>query len=164
MKRIWNKIEPLGMTWADFARAMGTDNQNVNNWKKRGISKSRIAEAARVAGTSTDYIMTGEGSIGLTASPKATVSPKVSDAADRELPGTINLQGTSRETQKIINDILNLEAEGSFQGVAREMIQNAVDAIGKKPNRSAASFRAEYENNESSTIVEDEVHISKKPK
>lgn len=51
------------------------------------------------------------------------------------------LQSSSSETQKLISDILQLETEGSFDGVVREMIQNAVDAIPRKPNKSASSFR-----------------------
>ena len=74
MVRIGKQLDNLGMSWADFARSMGTDNQNVNNWKKRGISKSKLAEAARITQTTTDFIITGKNGV-LDETPHSDVNP-----------------------------------------------------------------------------------------
>lgn len=49
------------MTWADFARALGSSDQRVYNWKKRGVPKSEADRIAGVLGCSIDWLLTGEG-------------------------------------------------------------------------------------------------------
>jgi hypothetical protein len=68
MENIMERIEQLmhekapDWRWSDLARAMGVTDQNIYNWRKRGVPAGRHKKLAQVLGVSIDAL---NGSVGV---------------------------------------------------------------------------------------------------
>ncbi len=61
IERIKTLLDERGDNWADLARALGTTDQRVYNWRKRGLPEAEGHRVARALGVSTDWLMSGMG-------------------------------------------------------------------------------------------------------
>lgn len=57
--RVQSRLSDLGMTWAEFARRIGTTDQRVYNWRKRGIPKKEADVIARILDCTIDWLLLG---------------------------------------------------------------------------------------------------------
>jgi hypothetical protein len=63
----WDLIEKLlkergkSREWLEVALTL--EKNNISNWKKRGVPKSRVAEIATILNTTSDYLLGIEGAI-----------------------------------------------------------------------------------------------------
>lgn len=61
ISRLDELIRERGWLWSDFARAYGTTNQRVYNWRKRGIPKGEAVDIAKIFGTTAEWLIEGKG-------------------------------------------------------------------------------------------------------
>lgn len=59
VKRVQARLDDLGMSWAEFARRIGTTDQRVYNWRKRGIPKKEVDTIASILDCTTDWLLLG---------------------------------------------------------------------------------------------------------
>lgn len=59
MKRVEAEIKARGETLAAFATRIGVSSQHINNWKKRGIPRSKQRIVANDLGWTLDKLLTG---------------------------------------------------------------------------------------------------------
>lgn len=59
LQRVNERLKTLNMSWAEFARRLGTTDQRVYNWRKRGVPKSEADKVASILECSTDWLLTG---------------------------------------------------------------------------------------------------------
>lgn len=60
--RFEQALSHAGISGAELARRLGLENeQNITNWKTRGVPAARISEVARELGVSREWLETGEG-------------------------------------------------------------------------------------------------------
>lgn len=73
MERISERLATLNRKWADLARALGTNDQSIYNWRTRdgGIPKAHLVATARFLECSIDWLLTG-----MDATEKATSAPE----------------------------------------------------------------------------------------
>jgi transcriptional regulator with XRE-family HTH domain len=64
INRMLRRIDDLGMSQAEFARAIGESPQNVGNWKTRGaIPANKLTIVAKVLGITVDQLLTDRGAL-----------------------------------------------------------------------------------------------------
>lgn len=59
-ERLRRELDSRRIPYADFARDMGTESQNVQNWFKRGLAKGKLLKAASVLGVRPEWLEYGE--------------------------------------------------------------------------------------------------------
>lgn len=60
-KRLELRLSELHWKPADLAKALGTTDQRVYNWRQRGVPASEAASIAKAIGCTTDWLLTGRG-------------------------------------------------------------------------------------------------------
>jgi len=58
--RIAGLLRARHLSWAEFARQIGTTDQRLYNWRKRGLPSEEVLKVAEALGVSTDWILTGK--------------------------------------------------------------------------------------------------------
>lgn len=59
-ERLRDELKARRIAYADFARDLGTDPQNVNNWFKRGVSQKQILAVSAALGIRPRWLEYGE--------------------------------------------------------------------------------------------------------
>ncbi|WP_425318782.1 LexA family transcriptional regulator [Pseudomonas nitroreducens] len=59
-ERLREELDSRRIAYADFARDVGTDSQNVQNWFKRGVPKGKIFKVANSLGVRPEWLDAGE--------------------------------------------------------------------------------------------------------
>lgn len=59
-ERLRDELDSRRIAYADFARYVGTDSQNVQNWFKRGVPKGKLFKVASFLGARPEWLDTGE--------------------------------------------------------------------------------------------------------
>lgn len=60
MSRLLGRLRELGLSEAEFARAIGESGQAVHNWKKReSIPNDKLAKVAKAVDVTVDWLLTG---------------------------------------------------------------------------------------------------------
>lgn len=60
IERVQERLAELKMSEADFARAIDTDQQTVNNWTRRDIPMQRVFDVAAATGLTPAFIVKGD--------------------------------------------------------------------------------------------------------
>jgi SOS-response transcriptional repressor LexA len=58
--RIAELLRARHLSWAEFARRIGTTDQRLYNWRKRGLPAEEVLKVAEAFGVSTDWLLTGK--------------------------------------------------------------------------------------------------------
>jgi phage repressor protein C with HTH and peptisase S24 domain len=75
MANVEAEIRARGETLASFAARIGVRSQDINNWKRRGIPRTKQAAVAEALGWSLDRLLTGE-----------SVAPDLTDQPQADQP------------------------------------------------------------------------------
>lgn len=75
LARVQERLHDLRMSWADLARRLGTTDQRMYNWRKRGIPKSEVDTIAPILGCSTDWLLTGKSRTREESAPYGNIEP-----------------------------------------------------------------------------------------
>lgn len=59
-ERLRDELDSRRIAYADFARDVGTDSQNVQNWFKRGVSQKKLLRVSAVLGLRPQWLESGE--------------------------------------------------------------------------------------------------------
>ncbi len=111
VERILEAISSLGIDQKSFAQMIGVRPQAITDWKngKTVSYKRHIEKIAEALGTTTEYLLTGEG-------PKKKPAPAVSDS----------------------DTISEDEIKAAFWGGDKDLSQEDLDAMWKDVKRFAA--------------------------
>lgn len=134
MDRIEQLLDDDDLKWADVARALGTSDQAVHNWKKRGIPQHAMPKIAKFLGCSIDWLYTGQGA------PYPAGS--ISRAANIPEELSASLSKTSPRSYKQLMQIATAASEGRLSEADIKMLSD----IAKRLEKGSTNHRDDYPN------------------
>lgn len=66
--------------WADLGRFLNEADQTVNNWRSRGVPRSRVHDLAARIGCNWQWVLTGEGEMTASGTSPAISAPRAPEA------------------------------------------------------------------------------------
>lgn len=133
MQRIF---EVTDKTPAEIAAMIETKPQNINNWSKRGISKSGAMDIAKVFGLSVDWILTGKGSI----KNKPSIDELRNEIARIEQSGKKDLQKSQVLSMSNPVPVINWITAGSWTETNPTTLDDVIEYLPRPIGLSEKGF------------------------
>lgn len=110
LERLDSELARRRITWDSLAKALGTSNQNVSNWTKKGVPVKHYRKIAEFIGKSLDWLEFGTYDTITTPATSSAIATTPSQPVDRE-PNIPRFTAGRMGSESRVKTLLSLLAE-----------------------------------------------------